>query len=276
MKQAAFVVAAVLLSACGRNGPSSPTRGAPATPAPAPPPTFRDGWTDQPVTANEVAPPAPQFGTFTSVRAAGYLTREAWFRGEPFYLWPQSEEYVGALVYNEWVPQGRLSRWQSGFVVADVEGASAEVAAAAAEAAHASGLSVTVAASGAVRIEVDPNDPYLPAGTGAVTYNTFRGNVVTGSRIVFKSFDHITGRGRRYDNLLLHELGHVLGLGHSSERTDVMYVENDRADEVRFSDRERVTLRLMYRFRESGNTFPDRAPFASTALAGERTVAIVD
>jgi hypothetical protein len=43
-----------------------------------------------------------------------------------------------------------------------------------------------------------------------------------------------------------------------------------------FSERERVALRLMYRWRQPGNTFPDNAPLPGASSEGRQTVAIVD
>jgi hypothetical protein len=264
---------ALLAAGCGG---SSPTLPAPPVTTPPPALVVRNGWDEAPVSA-EISPVNPAVGTFATVRAPGFLVRDATFTGQPFYLWPQDPEYVRAMVYSEYVPAQRMTRWQDAFTVEAIEGVAGDVLTdAVAEVVAATGLPITVASTGSVRLTIDPDDPHLRPGTAAVTYNTFRGNTILGARVVFRSLDHLTGRGRLYDNLVLHELGHVLGLGHSPHPRDVMRFEADRTDERTFSEQERVALKLMYRWRQAGNVFPDSAPAPGILSARERTIVIVD
>jgi hypothetical protein len=221
-------------------------------------------------------------GTRTAVTASGYLVREALFDGSPYYLWPADDEaYVQALVYNEFMPGRRLTRWEQGFDVTATPELLGDarirsiIEDAVAESSRASGLSISVRSSGTVTVVVDPTDPYFDAGTSvAFARRTFRGNVVTGAQVVFLDLKYLLATGNRVrTNTMLHELGHVLGLGHSIDEADVMYVDGKRTDDRRFSERELVTLRMMYLRRRPGNTAPDRdpglgpaAPAASTAI----------
>jgi hypothetical protein len=230
----------------------------------------------------EVSPPNPSIGTITTVRASGFLVRDAPFTGAPFYLWPQESEYVRALVYNEYVPGRRLARWSGGFTVSpdgldapDVDTLHEAVA----ELSRATGLPIAVASGGPVSVVVDPSDARFAQDppAAAVARLTFRGNVITGARVIFADRRFVSsGRRSGRHNTLLHELGHVLGLGHSLDAGDVMSIDDDRRSERTFGERERLALKLTYRWRQAGNVFPDSAPLASAASAGERTIVIVD
>jgi hypothetical protein len=275
-----WLLAGVLATAaCG--GGTSPST--PSTPAPVAPPALvvRDGASEASVPA-EVSPPNPTVGTLTTVRAPGFLVRDAPFTGEPFYLWPQDADYVQALIYNEYFPGRRLSRWTTGFAVSpdgldpsDVETLHEGVA----EIARASGLPITVASGGAVTVVVDPAAPRFAQQPPAIAFAqmTFRGNTIVGARVVFEERRSVSsGRRSGRHNTLLHELGHVLGLGHSMDPGDVMSIGPDRRSERSFGEPERLALKLIYRWRQAGNVFPDSAPAAGAATAGERTVVIVD
>jgi hypothetical protein len=71
---------------------------------------------------------------------------------------------------------------------------------------------------------------------------------------------------------VLHELGHTLGLHHSSDGRDVMSIR-DRTTEA-YSARERATMRLML-LRPAGNHFPDndRTTTASRTRRAPRPIA---
>src|SRR5688572_4041941 len=90
------VLFAVLAAGCGGSSPVRPSATPAPTPPPAPAPVVRDGATDHTVAA-ELSPSTPTIGAVTTVRAPGFLVREARFDGAPFYLWPQDEAYVRAL-----------------------------------------------------------------------------------------------------------------------------------------------------------------------------------
>jgi len=250
-------------AACG--GGSSPSA-ASAIPAPPPEPTFQDGWTEKSVTA-DIEPPSPRMGVPVTVRAPGYLTREAQFDGTSFHLWPQDESYVSALVYSEFVPAHKLARWATGFAISGSDDPA--VTTAAHEMEEAIGLPVVAGPNGAVVIVVDPEDPAFSANPRAiaVTHNMFRGNEIVSSRVAVRDADVVSG-------VVLHELGHVLGLGHSPYEDDVMYPVANYMQV--FSERERVTLRLMYRWRKAGNSAPDRDPGPAAAARPLRKITIVD
>ena len=73
-------------------------------------------------------------------------------------------------------------------------------------------------------------------------------------------------------NLVLHELGHTLGLYHSSSTADVMYCSSGRP--FNFSPRETLTMKLV-RQRRTGNRWPDNDRMASSPASlhsGDREV----
>jgi Matrixin len=258
------VLLGLVLGACG--GGSSPSASS-AVLAPAPEPRFQDGWTEQSVAA-DIEPPSPRVGVPVTVRAPGYLTREAQFDGTSFHLWPQDESYVTALVYSEFVPGHKLARWASGFTISGSDDPA--VANAAREMEQATGLPVAASGgNGGVVIVVDPDDPAFSANPRAiaVTHNMFRGSEIVSSRVAVRDADVIAG-------VVLHELGHVLGLGHSPYEDDVMFPVANYMQV--FSERERVTLRLMYRWRKAGNSAPDRDPGPAAAARPLREITIVD
>jgi hypothetical protein len=72
-------------------------------------------------------------------------------------------------------------------------------------------------------------------------------------------------------------MGHVLGLGHSSDPGDVMLTGGQRTQESAFSRREDVLLKMMYRFRKSGNAAPDRdGGMSSASGAVQTTIVVID
>lgn len=272
---AAAVLTALWSVGCG-GSPSGPAPVAGPTPAPAAP-TARDGWTEGPVAATFM-PPAPFMGAPVSAAAPGFLTREAAYRGEALYLWPQDDEYVRALVYHEFVPGRRLSRWTAGFAISmeGLDGIHLDTATEAiAEASRATGLDIRREPSGPVVVVADPGDPYF-VDHAAIAYTQLRlaGNTFTSARVVFRSAREISsGRTSGRHNTLLHEIGHVLGLGHSLDPQDVMSIAPERRSERTFGAHELVALKLMYRWRRAGNTAPDREPGIGTA--SERPAVVV-
>lgn len=262
---------AVLMAGCGGgSGPVTPTL-PPVAPAPTPTPvptfSFRDGWTEQAVAA-AATPATPTVGAVTAVEAPGYLVRRAVFNGAPFYLWPQDERYVRALIYNAGTRP--LRRWTAGFTITPdgIDNLPA-FQDAAAELSRVSGLPIGVGPGGPVAVTIDPSDPYFKDNNW-LAYASWRssGDVIRSARVVFRSVQEFQ------QGILLHELGHVLGLGHSEDGSDVMAPRENRA--LTFSERENVALKLMYRWRQPGNALPDDMVPATTASAREETVVVPD
>jgi hypothetical protein len=260
---------AVLIAGCKGNLVAPTLPPAPPAPTPTPPPifSFRDGWTEQSVAA-VATPGTPTVGAVTAVEASGYLTRRAVFDGAPFYLWPQDERYVRALIYDE--GKRRLRRWTSGFTVTpegidDVPAVHRAVA----ELSRMSGLAIVVGSGGPVTVTIDPSDPYFD-DRNVLAYASWRSSndVIRSGRVVFRSV------GNFQQGILLHELGHVLGLGHSEDGRDVMAPHENKS--LAFSDRENVALKLMYRWRQPGNDLPDDMVPAGGASSGEETVVVVN
>jgi matrixin len=262
---------AVLMAGCGGgNGPATPTL-PPVAPAPTPTPvptfSFRDGWTEQAVAA-AATPATPTVGAVTAVEAPGYLVRRAVFNGSPFYLWPQDERYVRALVYQEGTRP--LRRWTAGFTISpDGFNSLPAFQDAAAELSRGSGLPITVGPGGPVTVTIDPSDPYFQENRW-LAYASYRhsADVIRSARVVFRSVQEFQ------QTILLHELGHVLGLSHSEDGRDVMAPYENRS--LAFTEREKVALKLMYRWRQAGNALPDDMVPATTASAREETVVVPD
>jgi hypothetical protein len=99
------------------------------------------------------------------------------------------------------------------------------------------------------------------AVTGAVTYRNLRDNAITGGRIVYSSA--AVARDLRY---VVHELGHVLGLQHSTTATDMMYYAARSDSPVVFTDNERLSVMLLLQ-RSPGNRYPDDASGGAQAAS---------
>lgn len=276
----AFALCATL-AGCG-GGSSSPTQ--PSTPpARSLVPVVRDGTTEQPVAA-QVAPPAPRIGDRVSVTAAGFLTREQPFDVPDIFLWPGESSYIHDVAYTEFTDGTfRTIRWTEPFTItldndlADDPAILAKAQAVAAEASRQIGFPVRVGPGGAVTIGVDESLEDQDA-VGQATVS-FRGATITSARIVFwRRFEIAGGRQASYSNTFLHELGHVIGLGHSPRTTDVMTpADGPGTRESAFQPGEVASLHMSYAHRRPGNYFPDRDPaLAAASSAIPRTTVILD
>lgn len=221
--------------------------------------------------------------------AAGFFVRRTRARPGRLSLWPTASptgidaEYTARLVYNCTVadcPSGGqpLLRVMGGevFVVpsADLRAdprawASHETAAEHLTAATLGAVRFTAAGSvppSAVVVStyVDPSDPDLLAlRAAAVTRRRFRdGAAIAGATIVFRNLD-LAGRTA----LVMHELGHAFGLGHSPRSGDVMWNGAELYATRDYSARERLAIDLMLQ-RRAGNRYPDVDPSLALAASG--------
>lgn len=104
-----------------------------------------------------------------------------------------------------------------------------------------------------VAVKVDLRDPViLTQGAGAVTRRELSGgSEIVRASVAFRSLDLV----RRLP-LVLHELGHVFGLGHSGRASDIMWTGGEIYSLDDFSPREQLAIGLMLQ-RVPGNRFPD-------------------
>ncbi len=208
------------------------------------------------------------------VAAQGYLLRQSELRGQNdrLTLWPiggaYSAEYVHALLYTpahltrEAAPAGgdatlarivarRVSVVPSASLRADPLAMRAHRQAVAAVNEATEGrvvFSVDGAGAGDMRIRtrLDP-----AASADALAYRDVHRGVVVGGEVVFAS--PAAARDPRY---LAHELGHALGLQHSTVPTDMMYFACGDQSPYAFTPNERLTIRLLLQ-RPPGNRYPD-------------------
>ena len=200
-----------------------------------------------------------------AVTAAGFLRRQQFFVGveRRSSCGRRRSAYVRAIVYAG--GQFGLIRWTGGFRVKPWPGTEDKIAVVIAEASRVSGLPITMTTSGPADVEfvLDPAEPALADFTAlAVTFRTYSGLTITRSRVVFRSLGEFLGTTRQHGgrtNTALHEMGHVLGLGHSISYHDVMSNENDRNPGLTYGAGEELALRMMYAYRAGGNALPDRA-----------------
>jgi hypothetical protein len=123
-------------------------------------------------------------------------------------------------------------------------------------------------------------DPLSRPNTAAFVERRFDGlGYITGARVVFVIEEFLTGVRPHWQlvTIVAHELGHVLGLGHSSA-PGVMSVVDGRGTNYAyfaanrdFSPAEKLVLDLMYD-RRSGTTFPDndRQAASISSARGDR------
>jgi hypothetical protein len=256
------------IHACGGSSPSGPSGGAvtPPVPTPVPPPTFLDGWSDASVAA-QATPPDPRIGQPISVQAPGFLIREQAYTGAAVHLWPGGEAYMNELVHRWEFTDGtfRMVRWSGPFTVtldgdlATNDSVVAKTREVVSEMQRTSGLPITIGPGGAVVISLNRN--ILPDDSAVgVASLSFQGASIVGAVVVFANRGEITGGGRSdYRNTLLHEMGHVLGLGHSPNDRDVMTPGvGPGSKEARYQLNEVIALHMMYSHRSAGNFRPDR------------------
>jgi len=255
--------------------------------------TFVSGETQQPVVGAHVVVGGQVYSTDTSGRvfvdapasaldvdAPGFLLRQAFLAPTRFTLWPRvsptglDEDATGRMVYGcnaPGCPTGgdplvRLTARSAVIIPSATLMADEQARSALEEGAHllsaATEGAVTVNLSGAgdpgitatmVTASVDPHDEAILAqGAGAVTRRELNGSTeIVRASIVFRSLD----LARRLP-LVLHELGHTFGLGHSPRVGDMMWNGPEIYGQFDYSPRERLAMALMLQ-RSPGNRYPD-------------------
>jgi hypothetical protein len=269
----------------GSSAPSNPTPQPTATPVPpAEAPQVIDGWNEQPVNA-EVSPPTVGLGQGVVVRAPGFLAREQRYDLEPVALWPAEPAYVRELVYDWEFTDGsfRMVRWDQPFTLT-LEGSLANDGAVRTRARQVldeiqrrTGLQILIGPGGEVAIDIDPS--VADEQAVAIARLRFRAETITGGSISFINRQEIIGAGgASYNNTFLHEMGHIIGLAHSPDLSDVMTPAEGRGTTVDVYQRnEAVALHMMYFHREAGNRPPDKDPqLAAASAASPRYTVIID
>jgi hypothetical protein len=299
MRRLAVLLAVLSLASCGGDGKKrsptgpavvpTPTPRPTAVPAPGPVPVILDGGNEQVVGAAVPEPARPGLGFAVNVRAPGYVTRDQRFDGTPVFLWPGAASYVSEMGHSWPFRDGtsRMVRWDRPFRVT-LEGTLASDAAVVArmeaviaEMQRVSNVPITLGPGGEVTVTVEA---ITDRSAVAITNLTFTNGVANSARVRFITKQEISGEpGARYDNTLLHEFGHVLGLGHSPDLNDVMTPgEGPGTRHQRFQPNEELCTHMMYAHRSPGNRPPDRDPaLDASAAAGASwrattTVEIVD
>jgi hypothetical protein len=247
-------------------------------------------------------------GSLVDVVAPGFLDRQTTVRvpgPARFSLWPKAsasglnEQTTAELVYTPGAfccpadalaaaPLRRVAPTIGSFDLvldarygdnASVRDAIQEAASLAGRAAGARVVFMPADTSGGSRIDITTGpDPENRPNVAAFAERRLDAlGYITGGRIVFVFDDYLRGRQSRrvVTTIMAHELGHMLGLGHSS-LPGVMSVSQGVATNYAFfaatgdfSPAEKLALDLMYD-RRSGTRFPDNDRVAALTSAGRR------
>ena len=274
---ASAALALGLVAACGSDPSTGPRPISVATatpvPTPVPLPVARDGLTHDVVEA-EITPAAPGLRDTVTARAPLCLLREQRYDGGPVYLWKIEEDYVDQVAYSVRFTDGsyRMIRWATGFTITLDQGLDENDAVmrkaqeAAAEVTRRTGLPISIGPGGAVHMMIDANilvnDDAL-----ATTSRQYQGATIVGATVKFAAVANILGNnGADYTNTFLHEMGHVMGLGHSPVAHEIMSTRSTtRTTAGEYQPREALTLHMMYQHRTAGNRPPDRDAALSAA-----------
>jgi hypothetical protein len=255
----------VLLSAgCGGGGPATPGS-QPVTI------TVTNGVTGAPVGADVPATALP--GTPVRLATAGYLVRETTIPGSgALTLWPLTvdEDFVRRLVYTSATTQAGqpLERWDKSTLTVGSLAPQRFL-----DDVNALGLGFRLEKAGAgvrpeIDVRIDPGDPVFTGQVVGVTRGTrFAGGPTIEVSIVMRESRWLETR------VMLHELGHALGLGHSPRTNDLMASGGSAGA---FTADERGLLTMMYRHRRPGNQFPDNDQHMAAASGGIETFVVLD
>lgn len=245
----------------------------------------------------QVRPTAVATGATIDIVAAGYLDRQTLFRAgadslSRFSLWPRqplnlfTEDYTKTLVYTSSTigSEGTTSslrripsRTTQIRVVLPPDLASDanavffhQFAADNMNTAVSGMFRYTVgteALAGALSVPVSVDPAGASCSANIAAYATVFTNGL--GEITGISITYCAARWARDGRVILHEMGHTLGLRHSTVRSDVMY-PGPSVDV--FTDRELLLMKLMYQ-RPAGNAFPDNDRNTSgLAFAREETI----
>jgi hypothetical protein len=291
LKNLWIVLGVGLALSCGGDGPMSPSStlvrtlrvisgdtGEPIVGAQV----LLDGRPYTSTTAGEVSlEPEAAAARSVLVNTAGYLVRETLApraEADAITLWPlrgaYSEDYVRTLLYKPSdttrrepspMPDQPLMRVAASRVSL-VPSAEMRADALAMDAFQRAVAAINVATAGHVVFSLDtaPTASVVfkalfdeDVRDGAFTYRTLRDNTIVGGRIVFSNRGSF--RPARDVRYVAHELGHALGLQHSTVATDMMYYTAHLTSPEVFTANERLTIKLLLQ-RAPGNQFPDRDP----------------
>jgi hypothetical protein len=252
------------------------------TPTPVPPPVARDGLTHE-VVAAEITPPAPGLRDAVSVRAPGFLLREQRYDGSAIHLWNVEEDYVSPLVYSLTFSDGsfRMVRWAGGFTVTLEQGLDQndtvlrKTQETMAEVVRCTGVPINIGPNGAVRVMIDANILTENNALGLVMWN-FQGANIVGATVKFAAVQNLLGTaGAGKLNTFLHEMGHVMGLGHSPVGREIMSTEGTRTTHGEYQPREAMALHMMYQHRLAGNRPPDKEGALAAQSAARPVVSVI-
>lgn len=230
--------------------------------------------------AGQVRPTSAPLGATIDIIAPGYLDRQTQVRTgseglSRFTLWPRQplsrfdEDYTKMLVYtsssigSEGAPRA-LARLGVGATQVRVVLPASMASDPAASFYHQLGADhMNTAAGGRFRytigtsavagsLNVQVSVAGGPPCSSAIAAYANAGTNSAGE-ITSASITYCETRFSRDGRIVLHELGHTIGLRHSPVRGDIM---GPPANIDLFTDRELLVMRLMYQ-RPAGNTFPD-------------------
>lgn len=274
-REAVPLLLALGLAGCGGQGPAGPST-LQVSAAGAQTIQVLSGGTGLAVAGAEVAVGGQRLSTdamgrvsapvpvAVSIDAPGYLRRDTVARpGSPITLWPIGDAdggFVEELVYSGlFAPDAALVRPTQ--PVSIVLSPALEASASARAAFGAATRSLSDANGSVVfgvgpgqavtfTVAVDPSDPVLRDNPSVIAFTRVetRGHHVSGGRLVFR-----TAALAERPALVLHELGHAFGLGHSSAGGLMSPLLGSQAD---FTPAERLVLRMMAQ-RVPGNRAPD-------------------